>query len=144
MADQPHVAALYDDIAFAETEFAAGRPGGYQDLYAHSEDISIFGAFGGHELGWDEVGPRLAWAAAQFQPGARDGHRTMIASSFGSDVGYTVWIDRSPSATTVAGTDEMRALRVTHVYRFEDDRWRIVHRHADPLVEKRPPGPPAA
>ena len=33
----------------------------------------------------------------------------------------------------------MSWLRVTHVYRLEDDRWKIVHRHADPLVEKVPP-----
>jgi ketosteroid isomerase-like protein len=26
------------------------------------------------------------------------------------------------------------SLRVTHVYRREDTRWQLVHRHADPLV----------
>ena len=33
----------------------------------------------------------------------------------------------------------MSRLRVTHVYRLEGDRWKIVHRHADPLIDKAPP-----
>jgi len=31
--------------------------------------------------------------------------------------------------------DQNLSLRVTHVYRREGDRWRLVHRHADPLVD---------
>lgn len=31
--------------------------------------------------------------------------------------------------------DQDLSLRVTHVYRRERDIWRLVHRHADPLVE---------
>jgi len=31
------------------------------------------------------------------------------------------------------------ALRVTHVYRKEDGAWKLVHRHADPLINKMAP-----
>ena len=31
-------------------------------------------------------------------------------------------------------------LRVTHAFRKEDGRWKLLHRHADPLVETTAPG----
>ena len=31
-------------------------------------------------------------------------------------------------------------LRVTYVFRKEDGRWKLLHRHADPLVETAAPG----
>ena len=33
------------------------------------------------------------------------------------------------------GPDQTLDLRVTHVYRREGADWRLVHRHADPLVD---------
>ena len=137
--DRP-IDAVLNELAFADTEFAAGRAGGDQDLYSHRDDVTIFGAFGGHEQGWDRVGPRLAWAAAQFTPSSAEaeGERTLLTATFGTELGYTVSLEGSPGTTTIAGS-EMSWLRVTHVYRLEDDRWKIVHRHADPLVEKVPP-----
>jgi ketosteroid isomerase-like protein len=37
------------------------------------------------------------------------------------------------------GPDQELSLRVTQVYRREGDDWRLVHRHADPLVESLSP-----
>ena len=61
------------DAVLTELEHADGRvrrraePAAFQDLYSHADDVTIFGAFGGHEQGWDTVGPRLAWAASPVQ-----------------------------------------------------------------------------
>ena len=128
------------ELAFADAEFAAGRPGGFQNLYSHGDDVTIFGAFGGYDRGWDTVGPRLAWAAAQFTPSTATLQRTLLTATFGTELGYTVTLEGAPGTTTIAGTSDMNRLRVTHVYRLEEDHWKIVHRHADPLVDTTPPG----
>ena len=138
MNHPPPTANVLAELNFADAEFGAGRADAYQDLYSHSDDVTIFGVFGGHEQGWTAVGPRLVWAATQFKRSGSDLERTVIASSFGSHIGYMVTLERS-TATTIAGTTEMGSLRVTHVFRLENDQWKIVHRHADPLLDKRPP-----
>src|SRR5690349_5986441 len=107
-------------LEHATVEFAAGRVAAFQDLYSHSDDVTIFGALGGHEHGWDIVGPRLAWAAAQFEP--NDGattDRTVLNAYFGTDVGYVVTLEGIPGSTRVDGARQ-GTLRVTHVFRRED------------------------
>ena len=131
--------AVLNELEHADAEFGAGRADGYQDMYSHADDVTIFGAFGGHEQGWDTVGPRLAWAATQFNPRTDAKlERTLISANFGTELGYTVTLEVTPGSTTVAGTS-LGGLRVTHIYRLEGDRWKIVHRHADPLTNKVPP-----
>ena len=103
--DRP-IDAVLSELAFADAEFVAGRAGGYQDLYSHHDDVTIFGAFGGHEQGWDMVGPRLAWAAAQFTPGYRRRERTLLTATFGTELGYTVSLEGTPDVTTLAGSTE--------------------------------------
>jgi ketosteroid isomerase-like protein len=56
----------------------------------------------------------------------------------GSDVGYVLEIERA--RTKVAGGDDpvAIAIRTTSIFRREDDGWRLVHRHADPIVSIQP------
>ena len=55
------------------------------------------------------------------------------------ELAYVVWIER-PKAK-VGGSEEITpfALRVTMVFRPEEDgEWKIVHRHADPITTPQP------
>lgn len=60
----------------------------------------------------------------------------LVALTLHGDLAYSVWIERGE--VRVVGLDEFRpgALRVTQVYRREAGTWRIIHRHADAVVEK--------
>jgi len=113
----------------AEHEFAQGRPAAFKDLWSHSDDVSICGAFGGVESGWDKVASRLDWASSQFSEGTRS--REEIKSAVGAEFAYLVQTEhirfRVPSRTEPSTLD----LRVTMVFRREADGWRIVHRQAD-------------
>lgn len=115
--------------------FVAGDAGPYAALWSRADDVSIFGGFGGRERGWSEVQPRLEWAARQY----RGGQATVetISTVVGHDLACTVRIERSSGS----GDDPAKAkdLRVTQVARVEEGRWRLIHRHGDPL---RPTAPP--
>ena len=54
-----------------------------------------------------------------------------------SELGYVVQLERH-EGRLVGGAETVIALRVTLIFRREEDRWRIVHRHADPITTARP------
>lgn len=121
----------------ASAEFVAGRTGRWKALSAQSDDATLFGAWGGYEKGWEQIEPRYEWAAARFQGG--DMHQEIISSGGDDNFLYTVAIERG--AVRVAGQEVAApmALRVTQVYRREDDGWKLVHRHADSLLGEQAP-----
>jgi ketosteroid isomerase-like protein len=55
-----------------------------------------------------------------------------------SDLAYKVEIESYRAR--VGGAAEMTpvAVRVTTVFRREDDAWKVTHRHADPITAPRP------
>ena len=64
----------------------------------------------------------------------------MLTSWAGADLGYVVQVERI-EARVVGRAEPLRmALRVTMVFRREDGEWKLLHRHADDLVNKRRPG----
>ena len=54
-----------------------------------------------------------------------------------ADLGYIVQIERTQAV--IPGSDGIKpiALRVTLIFRREEDGWKIVHRHADPITTPR-------
>src|SRR5260370_42522667 len=114
--------------------FVAGAPSPYQACWSHADDVTIFGGWGAYEQGWEQVGPRLEWAAARFRGGHIDFEPLALAMN--GDLAYAIWIERGEAR--VIGLDEFRpiALRVTHLYRREAGTWKIIHRYADHTITK--------
>lgn len=114
-----------------------GDPAPFQACWSHAEDVTIFGAWGAYERGWEQVGPRLEWGAQRYRAGKTEFE--LLAHSESGDLAYTVWIERGEAR--VSGLEEPRpmALRVTQIYCRAADGWRIIHRHADAIVEKIAP-----
>ena len=129
--DQPQL----DELDQAMGAFVRGDASAVAGLWLPAEDVTIFGAFGGYERGWESVRPRLAWAASQY----RDGTWTceQLSAHFGADVGYTVGIEHAHAS--IGGIVGRQDLRVTHLFRRVDGKWQMVHRHADPLTGKAAP-----
>lgn len=106
---------------------------------SHQEDVTIMGSWGAYEKGQDEVSARYDWAAARFLESGAKVEVEYLSSYVSGDLAYTVAIERSE--VLIVGQDKPAplALRVTHVFRKENGEWKLVHRQADPLMEKTAP-----
>ena len=118
----------------AAQAFMKGDPKLQQEAYSHCEDVTIFGGFGGYEHGWkEEVEKRFEWAAARFRGGTTTSENLSLIVS--PDLACSVDLEHERvQLAGVEGTVEVD-LRVTTVFRREGEQWKIVHRHADPLVK---------
>ncbi len=134
MATDADFLSAVEKVTRAVNDFVNGDAEAFKSCWLQQAEVTIFGGRGAYERGWGEVGPRLDWAAAGFA----NGHTDMEVLSIGcsGDVGYTVCLERGEA--TVKGQDgpSPMLLRVTHIYQRQDGIWGLVHRHADPVIEK--------
>jgi ketosteroid isomerase-like protein len=118
--------------------FVTGDPAPLQAACSQREDVTLANPFGPAVRGFDQVAATMARAATHYRDGTATGFDQVSRYADG-DLAYTVEVERYEAK--VGGSDDAAAiaLRVTTVYRREDGDWRIVHRHADPIVSARPP-----
>jgi ketosteroid isomerase-like protein len=96
-------------------------------------DVTLFGACVRYRRGWPEVRAVFDWLAMTFAA-CDDYDFELIAGDADGDLAYTVGIERY-RAITSAGANVHNTLRVTHVYRREEQGWKIIHRHGDHMPE---------
>lgn len=135
MADPAREEAMAALIA-VQRDFIDGNAAGIKRLYSHRDDVTVLGGFGGFEHGWAEVGLRLDRAASHLSGGTC--RQQEISAAAGTDVACLVSLERRSRAKP-GRADEVFALRVTQAFRREDGHRRLIHRHADPLIDSNPP-----
>ena len=124
----------------AANQFIKGNVGLWKDHCSHLDDVTIIGGWGGFEKGWKaEVERRYEWAAARFK--GAEGKVEIENISFVATDGMAYSVDIERSQVQLAGNDTISAmaLRVTTIYRSENGGWKMVHRHADPLLDVQRP-----
>ena len=117
---------LRQEVAALHSGNAAPR----KALWSHDDPVTLFGA----ELtgrGWGEIEPMFDRLAASFS-GSQSCDYEVLGAGVSGDLGYVAAIERSVAAS-LGGDLHRYALRVTTVFRREDDVWKIVHRHGDPF-----------
>lgn len=117
-------------------QIAKGSPDGFKALYSVGEDITLGNPFGGFGRGSAEVYEQMERAASHYRDGETTSFET-VSQFVGADVAYTVEIERFKAKVGGQRETSDLALRVTCVYRREDDGWKLVHRHADPRVTRQ-------
>ena len=113
--------------------FIRGDPEPQKRVWSRREDVTLANPLGPPARGSDRVCEAIDVAAAQVRDGQVLGYET-ISFVETPDLAYEVEIERF--RMKLGDSDKMVpvALRVTSIFRREDDGWRVVHRHADPLM----------
>lgn len=120
----------------AGRSFFAGDPGPIFAMWSRADDVTISGGSGSAARGWAAVKPRLEYGAAMFKGG--QGSVEPVAMGESGDLAYMVCVERGETGS--AGSDGSRpvALRITEIFRREDGEWKMIHRHADAIVDRPP------
>lgn len=114
-------------------EFMRGNHEPAKQLFSEQDDVTLGNPFGPFARGWTEVVETMKRAASNYRDGEASGF-DRISKHLSPDLASIVEVERLRSK--VGGRQEVApvSLRVTTIFRREDGRWKIVHRHADPIT----------
>ena len=126
------VAALAERHARANAAFMRGDIRGYFALVRLADDFTLMAPFGGPpSRGFDMSEERLDAMSRYFQAGQTG--LELVQGHVSGDLAMLVVIERQRAEVGGLPAQDW-SLRVTLVYRREGGEWRLLHRHADPLV----------
>jgi ketosteroid isomerase-like protein len=106
----------------------------YLDLFVHADDYTLIPPFGGAPRhGFDASEDAVEQLSGFFADG--EARVDVVQSYVSGEFVVLVLIERQHGR--VGGLpDQDWSLRVTMLFRREGNDWRLVHRHADPLVRE--------
>ncbi len=119
--------------------FTNGDPQPIMLLFSHADDVTLANPFGPAVRGWEQVSETLTYASSRLRSGESKRFERLATYS-------------SPTLATILDIEHWEAkvgdqerspfeLRVTSTFRLEDGAWKIVSRHADPIMTFDPEGP---
>jgi ketosteroid isomerase-like protein len=119
--------ALYE----AEVALHNGDAAPRRALWSREEPVSILGALR-NAYGQQELDEAFAFLERRFSDCASFAFE-LQASDVVGDMAYTAGLEHT--SASVAGQPRSFTLRATQVYRREDGKWKVAHRHADSVTE---------
>ena len=125
------VTELVRHTAEAASAYIRGDIRKYLTLIKHGDDYTLMPPYGGEPRRGFDAKEALEITPKMFRGGEADFE--LVESYTSGDMAVLVAIERQHGE--VGGMpDQDWSLRVTLVFRREGPEWRLVHRHADPLV----------
>lgn len=104
----------------------------YQDLLSLADDFLLMSPFGGAPTRARDIGPATFERMGRFFRNG-DLRLELLGSWVSDDMAVLAVVERSHVEVGGLPAQEW-GLRVTLVYRRRGGRWRLAHRHADPLA----------
>ncbi|CAN5262801.1 hypothetical protein BH23CHL1_BH23CHL1_17330 [soil metagenome] len=128
-----------EQLDVANTRMLDGDWSVWRELLTARDDVTLLGAYGAYVKGRVDVAERFERTSAGYAGGGGQSSRENIACWVGADLACTVDLERHE--TQLEGIPETATFtyRVTHIFRLEEDCWRVVLRHGDPLDTFRGP-----
>ena len=105
----------------------------YVELVHHAEQFTLLPPSGGPAGRHEHRAETVRASAGFIQDG--DAHFEHVETHAWGDTLVVAMIERQHGRLE-GRPDQDLSLRVTHVYRRDGERWHLVHRHADPLVDE--------
>jgi ketosteroid isomerase-like protein len=114
-----------------------GNPEPAKKLFSHRHDVTLANPRGVVAHGWKQVAEAMERAASS----RRDGEATsfeIVEKYVTPELAYVVELERLRGK--FGGREDIAPydLRVTMIFRPEEDTWKVVHRHADPITTAQP------
>lgn len=124
------------------SSMAKGDAGPSTALWSQRDDVVLANPLGPPIVGFPLVAAEVARVASMFVGGGPP-QFDEVSRWASDDVGYVVAIEHAQVQR--AGSDELVSmdLRVTTIFRREEDGWRLCVRHADRVTAPVRPAPPA-
>ena len=137
MAAADDLDAVIEKSHRALDAFTKGDPAPLQALYSQRDDVTLANPFGPAQKGWPQVSDTMARAAEHYRSGRALGFE-QIAKYAAAELAYLHELERFEAK--MGGSEGLThvSLRCTTVFRLEEEGWKIVHRHADPISGSRP------
>jgi ketosteroid isomerase-like protein len=128
---------VIEQCQLALGEFVKGNPEPMQAMFSHREDVTLANPIAPPARGWEQVAATMERAASNVKDGEITGFET-VGKYVTPELAYVVWIERNEGK--IGGREDVAHfdLRVTTIFRPEEDTWKIVHRHADTVTTTRP------
>lgn len=117
--------------------FITGDPEPQKSLWSRSEDVTLANPLGPPAKGLERVLEAMDAAAAAVREGEGLTYE-VISSHESADLAYEVAIQGGKMKLGDSPDMVPATLRVTSLFRREDEGWTLVHRHADPIMQGRP------
>ena len=135
-----NIQSIIDEYHSAVDIFSRGNPQPVKKLYSQSDDSVLANPFGSTVKGWNKVSEVLDFASSRFRDGEVENFDTIVLYET-NDLVTIFEIERWKSK--VGGKQEISSfnLRVTTTFRKEQNTWKLVHRHADPISTFNVEGP---